>query len=183
MPLPFHQQARQSRSLITHLQHGVNMNTTLTTFDGFPRSDVDVAQSNSSPFALSPTYRRWLTVRRLLVRTVRARIIPLRNDYKHLMARVEEAVHTQFASNAAATSSTSSQANTQRNDITSSNTGEAAFARIDSVVPGSPAQTAGLRAGDRVQRFGDANWLNHEKLARVAQVVAQNEGVSLLECT
>lgn len=25
--------------------HGVNMNTGLTTFDGFPRSDIDVAQS------------------------------------------------------------------------------------------------------------------------------------------
>jgi 26S proteasome non-ATPase regulatory subunit 9 len=29
------------------LQHGVNMNTGLTTFDGFPRSDIDVAQSTS----------------------------------------------------------------------------------------------------------------------------------------
>lgn len=29
-----------------------------------------------------------------------------------------------------------------------------------------------------VQRFGDANWLNHEKLARVAQIVGQSEGVS-----
>lgn len=27
------------------LQHGVNMNTSLTTFDGFPRDDIDVAQS------------------------------------------------------------------------------------------------------------------------------------------
>lgn len=26
-------------------QHGVNMNTGLTTFDGFPRSDIDVPQS------------------------------------------------------------------------------------------------------------------------------------------
>jgi 26S proteasome non-ATPase regulatory subunit 9 len=26
-------------------QHGVHMNTGLTTFDGFPRSDIDVAQS------------------------------------------------------------------------------------------------------------------------------------------
>jgi len=26
-------------------QHGVNMNTGLTTFDGYPRDDIDVAQS------------------------------------------------------------------------------------------------------------------------------------------
>ena len=31
--------------LICALQHGVNMNTGLTTFDGFPRSDIDVPQS------------------------------------------------------------------------------------------------------------------------------------------
>lgn len=31
--------------LISSPQHGVNMNTSLTTFDGFPRADIDVAQS------------------------------------------------------------------------------------------------------------------------------------------
>jgi 26S proteasome non-ATPase regulatory subunit 9 len=31
--------------LIIAVQHGVNMNTGLTTFDGFPRSDIDVPQS------------------------------------------------------------------------------------------------------------------------------------------
>lgn len=30
---------------MTRSQHGVTMNTSLTTFDGFPRSDIDVAQS------------------------------------------------------------------------------------------------------------------------------------------
>jgi hypothetical protein len=29
-------------------QHGVNMNTGLTTFDGYPRADIDVAQSSYS---------------------------------------------------------------------------------------------------------------------------------------
>jgi 26S proteasome non-ATPase regulatory subunit 9 len=29
-------------------QHGVNMNTGLTTFDGFPRSDIDVPQSTNT---------------------------------------------------------------------------------------------------------------------------------------
>lgn len=33
-----------ARSL-TMNQHGVNMNTGLTTFDGYPRADIDVAQS------------------------------------------------------------------------------------------------------------------------------------------
>lgn len=30
-------------------QHGVDMNTPLTTFDGFPRDDIDVAQSTYAP--------------------------------------------------------------------------------------------------------------------------------------
>lgn len=30
---------------LTCTQHGVNMNTTLTTFDGYPRDDLDIAQS------------------------------------------------------------------------------------------------------------------------------------------
>lgn len=51
------------------------METRLTTIDGFPRSDIDVAT----------------------VRTTRARIVQLRNDYKALMAKVEVALHEQFA--------------------------------------------------------------------------------------
>lgn len=35
------------------LQHGVNMNTSLTTFDGYPRDDIDVAQSLHAPSVLA----------------------------------------------------------------------------------------------------------------------------------
>ena len=49
------------------------MNTGLTTFDGFPRADIDVAQ----------------------IRTTRARIVRLKNDYKDVMAKLEVAVHEQ----------------------------------------------------------------------------------------
>ena len=37
--------APQSSSRLMLVQHGVNMNTTLTTFDGYPRDDIDIAQS------------------------------------------------------------------------------------------------------------------------------------------
>jgi 26S proteasome regulatory subunit N4 len=36
---------RMSLELTGYIQHGVNMNTSLTTFDGYPRDDIDVAQS------------------------------------------------------------------------------------------------------------------------------------------
>ena len=37
--------------LFAGLQHGVDMNTSLTTFDGFPRDDIDGAQSKTEIFA------------------------------------------------------------------------------------------------------------------------------------
>lgn len=56
---------------------------------------------------------------------------------------------------------------------------EAPFARVNSVVTGSPADEAGLRAGDRIRSFGMANCINHEKLSKVAEVVQASEGVGL----
>ena len=53
------------------------------------------------------------------------------------------------------------------------------FAKVNSVVPGSPADAAGLKAGDRVRRFGEVNWLNHEKLSKVAETVQRNQGVGI----
>jgi Nas2 N_terminal domain len=35
--------------LTVNNQHGVNMSTSLTTFDGYPRDDIDVAQSTYDP--------------------------------------------------------------------------------------------------------------------------------------
>jgi 26S proteasome non-ATPase regulatory subunit 9 len=52
------------------------------------------------------------------------------------------------------------------------------FAKVNSVVPGSPADQAGLKAGDTIRSFGNVNWINHERLSKVAQTVQQNEGVS-----
>ena len=54
---------------------------------------------------------------------------------------------------------------------------ETPFAKVNSVVPGSPADQAGLKAGDTIRSFGDVNWLNHERLSKVAEAVQQNEGV------
>lgn len=55
---------------------------------------------------------------------------------------------------------------------------EAPFAKVNNVVAGSPAETAGLQVGDSITKFGWVDWTNHDKLARLAQVVSQNEGVS-----
>ena len=59
---------------------------------------------------------------------------------------------------------------------------EAPFAKVNSVVDGSPADSAGLKAGDTITKFGWVDWTNHDKLARVAEAVSQNEGVSCPHC-
>jgi 26S proteasome non-ATPase regulatory subunit 9 len=55
---------------------------------------------------------------------------------------------------------------------------EAPFATVNSVVAGSPADSAGLKIGDTITKFGWVDWTNNERLSRVAEAVSQNEGVS-----
>ncbi|KAF2735713.1 26S proteasome non-ATPase regulatory subunit 9 [Polyplosphaeria fusca] len=135
--------------------HGVNMNTTLTTFDGFPRADIDVAQ----------------------IRTTRARIVRLKNDYKDLMSRIERGLHEHHARiQEDAQSNSTSAAETAES---SSGPLEAPFARVNGVVPHSPADSAGLKVGDTITKFGWVDWTNHDKLSRVAEAVGQNEGLPM----
>lgn len=54
---------------------------------------------------------------------------------------------------------------------------ETPFAKVSSVVDGSPASEAGLKAGDTIRNFGGVIWMNHENLSKVADVVQRNEGV------
>ncbi|KAL8797082.1 MAG: hypothetical protein Q9182_007263 [Xanthomendoza sp. 2 TL-2023] len=153
------------------MQHGVNMNTSLTTFDGYPRDDIDVAQS------LPSLYLCVDTAYSSVVRTTRARIIRLRNDYKSLMSKIEDGLH---AHHAQARSIPTIQSNISSSQLPTSPASslEAPFAKVNSVVAGSPADDAGLKAGDTIRRFGDVDWVNHEKLSKVAETVQRSEGVS-----
>ncbi|KEQ75922.1 26S proteasome non-ATPase regulatory subunit 9 [Aureobasidium namibiae CBS 147.97] len=144
--------------------HGVNMSTPLTTFDGYPRPDLDIAQ----------------------IRTTRARIIPLKNDYKDLMARIEKAMHAHWENAAAAPlpppSAVAARPSAQTTEAAARSSRvalEAPFAKVNSVVASSPAARAGLKPGDKITRFGDVDWMNHDKLSKVAQTVQQSEGVGI----
>lgn len=121
-----------------------------------------------------------------IVRQTRVQIIRLRNDWKELMSRIEKGlheVHASYASNKVAgklpvSSSSYGQSVNEDNNSQNSNDIEPAFARISEVFRGAPAETAGLKAEDRITRFGNINWMNHEKLSKVAETVQRNEGVS-----
>lgn len=136
--------------------HGVNMQTSLTDADGFPRADIDVAQ----------------------VRVTRARIISLRNDWKDLMDRIEKGLHEYHAelqSTGALDKPEASAANTAP-AVRSPEVPETPFARVNSVESGSPANEAGLKVGDKIRRFGTAIWSNHANLRKVGEEVQQNLG-------
>ncbi|GAB7366400.1 hypothetical protein MBLNU230_g8197t1 [Neophaeotheca triangularis] len=153
--------------------HNVTMTTPLTTADGFPRADLDVAQ----------------------IRTTRARIIRLRNDYKVLMGRVEEKVLEGFAKggengtvmgngvshrNGAAAPAEGAAQEGGNVERARNMVAEVPFAKVNAVVEGSPAAVAGMVAGDKVTEFGDADWRNHERLAKVARVVQENENRTVI---
>ncbi|KAM5482470.1 putative 26S proteasome regulatory subunit [Microsporum audouinii] len=146
--------------------HGVDMNTSLLTEDWFPRADLDIAQ----------------------IRTTRARIIRLRNDYKAVMLKVEEGIAAYFASvkdtegNTSAPLSIRPSANRDVEGAsgTQVETLEMPFAKVNSVTEGSPAAKAGLKAGDKVCNFGNITWANHENLTKIAAVVTNNIELPIL---
>ncbi|KAH6648475.1 hypothetical protein BKA67DRAFT_661447 [Truncatella angustata] len=137
--------------------HGVNMDTPLTR-DGFPRADIDVAQ----------------------IRTTRSRIIHLRNDYKDIMNAIEKHLHEHFASleDVDDAPPVGTGAGLLGDSIVQSL--EEPFARVNSVVPDSPAYTAGLKAGDEIRNFGYVNKGNHDGLKKVAECVQGNENQNIL---
>ena len=105
------------------------------------------------------------------------------------MSKIEVGLHAHHASIQAAGASEGAKtmASTSKEKDVEAGSGSAAglietpFAKVNSVVEGSPADTAGLKAGDTIRTFGTANWMNHEKLSKVAEVVQRSEGVSLLQ--
>ncbi|TGZ83557.1 26S proteasome non-ATPase regulatory subunit 9 [Ascodesmis nigricans] len=139
--------------------HNVNMNTSLTTFDGFPRDDIDVAT----------------------IRTTRARIIRLRNDFQELMSQIEKGLHQLHASpDFAESTPVAPQPQYQRTEIDTTPiprvSVHAPFAKVNSVEDGSPAKEAGLKPGDHVKMFGMVHALNHERLTALSREVQANEG-------
>lgn len=114
------------------------------------------------------------------VRTTRTKIIHLRNDYKDLTKRIEAGLEAHFAASAdkSETSTLTPLATQDEERAPGASPSDMPFARVNTVSDRSPAKRAGMQAGDLIVTFGDADWLNHDGLSKVAQIVARNEGVS-----
>ncbi|KAK9439238.1 26S proteasome non-ATPase regulatory subunit 9 [Metarhizium brunneum] len=137
--------------------HGVNMDTPLVTSDGFPRSDIDVAQ----------------------IRTTRARIVRLRNDYKDLMKNIEKYLHQHFASLGEGDENAVPAPSTTVPPVLPDSQADAldeVFAKVNTVAVGGPADRAGLKEGDEIRNFGYVNKSNDDNLKKVAECVQGNEG-------
>ncbi|KAK9490154.1 hypothetical protein V1508DRAFT_425756 [Lipomyces doorenjongii] len=147
-----HDLEEELSALVSVLEsHNVDMNTPLITPDGFPRSDIDVAQ----------------------VRITRTRIIRLRNDLKAVMSRIETALYEHHARlrERGSVSAIGIAGDVERKPDPNG----IAFAVVNNIVERSPAYEAGLVKGDKIVKFGSVHAGNHQKLARLASVVQENE--------
>lgn len=97
------------------------------------------------------------------------------------MNTIEKHLHEHFASlkdaeDVAPVNGTTSAATMMGDSIPE--TLDVPFARVNSVAANSPAESAGLKAGDEVRNFGYVNRANNDGLKKVAECVQGNQGVS-----
>jgi len=97
------------------------------------------------------------------------------------MNTIEKSLHEHFASlkdvdDMAPINGTTSAATMMGDSIPE--TLDVPFARVNSVAANSPAESAGLKAGDEIRIFGYVNKANNDGLKKVAECVQGNQGVS-----
>ncbi|XP_016074530.1 PREDICTED: 26S proteasome non-ATPase regulatory subunit 9 [Miniopterus natalensis] len=136
---------------------GVGMNEPLVDCEGYPRSDVDLYQ----------------------VRTARHNIVCLQNDHKAVMKQVEEALHQLHARDKEKQARDMAEAQEEAMSQSEGPGTPQAFARVNSISPGSPASIAGLQAGDEIVEFGSVNTQNFQSLQNIGSLVQHSEGKPL----
>jgi 26S proteasome regulatory subunit N4 len=120
--------------------------------EGFPLSGIDLYQ----------------------IRQARQRYNVLNNDYTVLMNKIEAELHSYFGNsesvNAKVTQEVPVRVQVGLNDS------PVAFAEITEVTQASPASIAGFVPRDRIVKFGNVNYTNHNQLNSLADFVRANEG-------
>ncbi|XP_045134617.1 26S proteasome non-ATPase regulatory subunit 9-like [Portunus trituberculatus] len=123
--------------------NNVGLSESLIDSEGYPRSDIDVYQ----------------------VRHARHQIKCLQNDHTALLRRIEEGLAVML--------SPSASPNLDPNGTNAPPPPQnfEPFAKVDHVMPGSPANMAGLQEGDLLSKFGSVTAENFCNLTNVAAVV------------
>ncbi|XP_038645655.1 26S proteasome non-ATPase regulatory subunit 9 isoform X1 [Scyliorhinus canicula] len=136
-------------------QNKAGMEEPLVDIEGYPRTDINVYE----------------------VRTARHNIICLQNDHKALMEQIEEALHQLHEHDRE--KHRLDEAEAHQEVMEQENSVPSAFAKIDTVSPGSPANTSGLQVGDEIIEFGSVNTRNFQNMQNIATVVQRSEGKPL----
>ncbi|XP_040106685.1 26S proteasome non-ATPase regulatory subunit 9 [Oryx dammah] len=144
---------------VLETQKGIGMNEPLVDCEGYPRADVDLYQ----------------------VRTARHNIVCLQNDHKAVMKQVEDALHQLHARDKEKQARDLAEAHREAlsRDQSQGLSPAQAFAKVNSVSPGSPASIAGLQVDDEILEFGSVNTQNFQSLQNIGSVVQHSEGKPL----
>ncbi|KAF2987574.1 hypothetical protein EK904_013247 [Melospiza melodia maxima] len=98
----------------------------------------------------------------------------LQNDHKAVMKQVEEALHKLHAREKEKHARDEAEALAEA--MSQSQSLPQAFAKVNSVSPGSPASVSGLQVDDEIVEFGSVNANNFQNLQNIATVVQHSEG-------
>lgn len=126
------------------------MNTPVLTFDGFPRSDIDVVQ----------------------VRLIRTQINRLRNDHKEILDLIQMKLLDHFSKD---NNNNNNKINNKNNNIDDNNIeSNIPFAIIDEVFENGPAFNSNLLKNDKLIKFGSINVTNHSNLQKISTLITNN---------
>lgn len=129
--------------------------------EGFPRSDIDIYN----------------------VRNKRKRLSEINTDHKDLMKKLEQITPKLFTLSQHKTSASSEQkqsstiaASTASASVTTTvrATDQEAIAKLDEILSGSPAQTAGVQENDELLQFGHVTASDPKAFASIAKLVGES---------
>jgi len=156
----------ENRKFLDELR--VGMTGSLVDSEGFPRSDIDL----------------------YAVRNARQRINCLQNDLQSILKEIEEQLHILHGNGEDGADASNGQQNgdgphpAEEQPVETGNAEQQAphrtsnepFLKIDEIVVGSPAATAGLVDGDLVIQFGSICKTNFTQMQQVAEIVQNSAG-------
>ncbi|KAG8462693.1 hypothetical protein KFE25_004669 [Diacronema lutheri] len=149
----------------------------LVDVDGFPRADVDVHGTRT----LRNQHARLDTDHKALMAQIERRLVAMHALPAHLRAPAA-APKPQLMGAAATTAASPPQAGggSGGDDVAmlDADSDDEAFALVDEVASGGPAECSGLRVGDSLVRFGTVGARTAEPLGAVARAVGAAEAAS-----